>query len=130
MSILINIDVPDVQQALAFYTAAIDCQLLRILDAETAELGYGAARIYLLQKSSDSAASPHMSETRHYARHWTPVHMDFVVADLAQAVARAELAGARRESSGTTWRGATHVTFSDPFGHGFCLIAFKGQTYE
>jgi catechol 2,3-dioxygenase-like lactoylglutathione lyase family enzyme len=130
MSILINIDVPDVQQALAFYTAALDCQLLRILDEETAELAYGAARIYLLQKPGASAASPHMNETRHYSRHWTPVHMDFVVADLAQAVARAELAGARRESSGTTWRGSTHVTFSDPFGHGFCLIAFTGQTYE
>ncbi len=27
------------------------------------------------------------------------------------------------------WMGSKCITFSDPFGHGFCLIEFAGDTY-
>ena len=58
------------------------------------------------------------------------MHVDFVVDDIDQAVARASAAGAKRESERIDWRGSKCVTFSDPFGHGFCLIEFAGDTYE
>jgi predicted enzyme related to lactoylglutathione lyase len=67
---------------------------------------------------------------RDYDRHWTPVHMDFVVDDLAEAVRRVEEAGAKRESERVEWNGSKCITFSDPFGHGFCLIEFEGETYN
>ena len=54
------------------------------------------------------------------------MHVDFVVDDIDRAVARASAAGAKRESECIDWRGSKWVTFSDPFGHGFCLIEFAG----
>ncbi len=56
--------------------------------------------------------------------------MDFVVDDIEQAAARVAAAGAIRESECVAWRGSKCITFSDPFGHGFCLIEFTGETYR
>ena len=58
------------------------------------------------------------------------MHVDFVVGDIDRAIARASTAGATRESECIEWRGSKCVTFSDPFGHGFCLIEFGGDSYE
>jgi hypothetical protein len=87
--------------------------------------------IYLLQKPAGSAASStgDSTATCSYARHWTPVHLDFVVDDLAAAAERAIRTGAKQESECVDWRGSRCITFSDPFGHGFCLIEFDGETY-
>jgi predicted enzyme related to lactoylglutathione lyase len=91
---------------------------------------YGSSVIYLLRKAAASPPTPGRAHARDFARHWTPVHVDFVVADIDQAVARAGAAGATRESECIEWRGSKCVTFSDPFGHGFCLIEFAGDGYE
>jgi predicted enzyme related to lactoylglutathione lyase len=71
-----------------------------------------------------------MREVRHYARHWTPVHLDFVVADLDAAVGTAVSAGATVEGEPAThaWGRIAHL--ADPFGHGLCLIAFLGRGYD
>ena len=71
-----------------------------------------------------------MDNVRGFGRHWTPVHVDFVVNDIEHAVARAMAAGATRESERIDWRGSKCVTFSDPFGHGFCVIEFANDGYE
>lgn len=42
----------------------------------------------------------------------------------------AESAGAARESDCVEWRGSKCITFSDPFGHGFCLIELTDGTYS
>lgn len=55
--------------------------------------------------------------------------MDFVVDNMPQAIERALGAGAIRESECIEWKGSRSVTFSDPFGHGFCLIQFTKDTY-
>ncbi|WP_442909027.1 VOC family protein [Halopseudomonas sp.] len=70
------------------------------------------------------------SDTRQYARHWTPAHLDFVVEGLADAAERAIQAGAKQESECVEWRGSRCITFADPFGHGFCLLEFVGETYS
>ena len=127
---IINIDVPDVRQAVDFYTSAVDTVLERYIDEDVAELSAGLVKIYLLKQPQDSRPNPTPGSRRDYRRHWTPVHLDFVVADLDAAVKKAEAAGAYRETDRTTWRGATHVSFRDPFGHGFCLISFDGDTYD
>ncbi|WP_170862748.1 VOC family protein [Halomonas caseinilytica] len=57
------------------------------------------------------------------------MHLDCVVEDLETAVRRAERAGARRESECREWRGSRCISFSDPFGHGFCLIEFTKGAY-
>ena len=68
---------------------------------------------------------------RDYQRHWTPVHFDLVVPDVDAAAARAIAAGARQETGHVDWRGSRCISFSDPFGHGFCFIEFEAnETYD
>jgi predicted enzyme related to lactoylglutathione lyase len=132
MKTLINIDVPDLQAASAFYQGALGLTQGHMFDNDVVELSGVSSTIYLLQKPAGSAASSDgdSTTTRSYARHWTPVHLDFVVDDLTAAAERAIRAGAKQESECVEWRGSRCSTFSDPFGHGFCLIEFDGETYR
>ena len=129
MRVLVNIDVPELAPAVEFYEAAVGVKLTRLLDDDVAELEYGSSTLYLLRKPPKSQATP-TGGLRQQGRHWTPVHVDFVVADIDAAVARALAAGAKRESDRIDWRGSKCVTFSDPFGHGFCLIELSEDRYE
>lgn len=126
---VVNIDVPELQRAIDFYCSALDLKLSRILDDDVAELEGSTCLIYLLGKSSGSPVASTLPEGREYSRHWTPVHIDFVVENLDAAVERAIQAGACQESDCVHWRGSRCVTLSDPFGHGFCLIEFAGDSY-
>ena len=130
MRIIINIDVPELEPAIAFYSAALGCTLNRVIDEDVAELSGGSSVIYLLAKASESNPISSTKEARRYTRHWTPVHIDFIVEDIAASATRAINAGAIQESACRDWQGSKCITFSDPFGHGFCLIEFKGETYE
>ena len=127
--IVVNIDVPELEPAIEFYEAAVGAKLRRLLDDDVAELEYGATLLFLLRKPAGTAATP-TGRVRELGRHWTPVHVDFVVDDLDAAVARAVGAGAKRESELIEWRGSKCVSFSDAFGHGFCLIEFSRGGYE
>lgn len=129
MQVIINIDVPALEPAIDFYKAALDLQLKRIIDDDVAELSGASTRIYLLVKPPGSAPANSAAQTREYTRHWTPVHMDFVVKDIARARKQALAAGAIRESDCVQWRGSKCITFADPFGHGFCLLEFAHGDY-
>ena len=86
--------------------------------------------IYLLAKPAGSAPCPGVAEGRTYRRHWTPVHLDFVVPDLEAAVGTARAAGAVLEGGPETYSWGRLATLADPFGHGFCLIQFVGRGYD
>lgn len=129
MRVIVNIDVPELAPAIAFYTSALGLSLSRVIEDDVAELFGASSIIYLLQKPPGSPAATCIAQGRDYARHWTPVHMDFVVHDVDAAAQRAIDAGAMRESECIEWNGSRCITFSDPFGHGFCLIEFENQTY-
>lgn len=130
MHTLVNIDVPALPQAIAFYTAAFGLTHRRTLDGDVAELIGASSTIYLLTHAAGSMPTHAPTGTRSYDRHWTPVHLDFVVDDLEQARQRALAAGAHQESERVDWRGSHCITFADPFGHGFCLIAFDRDGYD
>ena len=130
MRVIVNIDVPELSSAIAFYTTALGLELSRTLDDDVAELCGATSVIYLLQKPPGSSFATTSARGREYGRHWTPVHMDFVVDDIVEATRRALDAGACRESECVEWRGSKCVTFSDPFGNGFCLIEFEDGTYR
>lgn len=130
MRMLINIDVPDLHKGINFYCSAFDLHLKRTLDNDVAELVGGSSTIYLLQKDEGSQFIKTVPDSRTYSRHWTAVHVDFVVEDLDLAVKRVVDAGAVRETECTSWRGSKCITFSDPFGNGFCLIEFENGTYS
>lgn len=131
MKIIVNIDVPELEAAIRFYTAALGLTHTRTLDDDVAELSGAAATIYLLKKSGGTPAVHTPPVARDYSRHWTPVHFDLVVDDVDAAVSRAIAAGAVRETGHVDWRGSRCVSLGDPFGHGFCFIQFeRNETYD
>ncbi|MCL1633771.1 VOC family protein [Luteimonas sp. SX5] len=128
MRLLINIDVPDLDAAVAFYAAAFDLKPARRLGDSIVELLGAEAPIYLLQKDAGSIAAADRS--REYARHWTPMHCDVVVDDLEAALARALAAGAAQEGAIREGTWGRIVQLADPFGHGWCLVQFLGRGYD
>jgi predicted enzyme related to lactoylglutathione lyase len=129
MKIIINIDVPALEPAIRFYTTALGLRHARTLDDDVAELTGADATIYLLQKAAGTPAVKSPPIARDFGRHWTPVHFDLVVADVDAAARRALAAGAKAEMGHVDWKGSRCVSFSDPFGHGFCFIQFERGTY-
>lgn len=130
MRVVVNIDVPELGPAIEFYCAALGLKHNRTLDDDVAELTGASSVIYLLKNPPGSDSAGTLSEKRRYSRHWTPVHIDFIVNDVAEAAERALEAGANQEGKCIEWRDSKCITFSDPFGHGFCLIEFAGETYS
>jgi predicted lactoylglutathione lyase len=129
MRVILNIDVPDLKAATDFYSAALGLKLNRLLSDDVAELSGASISIYLLQKPGGTQPSSNPSSARTYSRHWTPVHLDFVVDNVAEAARRAVGAGAIQENDCIEWNGSRCITLSDPFGHGFCFIEFDQETY-
>jgi uncharacterized glyoxalase superfamily protein PhnB len=131
VKVIINIDVPELGTAIDFYCRALGLRHTRTLDDDVAELSGASSTLYLLQKPAASEAVKSPPIAREYSRHWTPVHFDLVVADVDAAARRALAAGARRETEPIHWRGSRCISFSDPFGHGFCFIEFaRDETYD
>ncbi len=128
--VLINIDVGDLDRGVAFYRAALGLKVGRRLGAAIVELIGGTSPIYLLAKATGTEASPATGERRRYARHWTPVHLDFVVPDLEAALKAALAAGATLEGEPATHKWGKIAHLADPFGHGLCLIEFVGRGYD
>lgn len=130
LPILVNIDVDDLARAEAFYRDAFALTPGRRFGDGGVELLGASSAIYLLRNPAGSAASDATAATRDYRRHWTPVHLDFVVTDLAEAIVKAEAAGAVREGEVRTARWGRIATLADPFGNGFCLIEFLNRGYD
>ena len=129
-SALINIDVDDLPKAQRFYCDAVGLSVGRRFGEDAVELLGASSAIYLLAKPAGSAASKATAQRRDYARHWTPVHVDFVVPDIDAAVERARGAGAALEGKVHTHKWGRIALMADPFGHGFCLIQFLGRGYD
>jgi catechol 2,3-dioxygenase-like lactoylglutathione lyase family enzyme len=129
-ALLINIDVPELEPAIAFYTRAFGLRLGRRLGPDFAELVGCQAPIYLLAKGSGTPAVSPDGPKREYARHWTPLHLDFVVPDIHVALAHALHAGAKQESAISDHPYGMLVLLSDPFGHGVCLLQFNSRGYD
>ncbi len=131
MQLIVNIDVDDLEAAIAFYERALGLRLGRRLFAgSVAEMLGASSIIHLLQKPPGSAAAPNASQRRDYGRHWTPVHLDVVVDDIDAAVKRATDAGAGMEAGIQSYDWGAIASLSDPFGHGFCLLQMSASGYS
>lgn len=128
--LLINIDVPDLAAGERFYTRALGLTAARRFDDDIVELIGCEAPIYLIVKPAGTAIGPGGGDFRRYNRHWTPVHPDFSVANLDDAIARALAAGAVREGETLDLPYGRQAMFADPFGNGFCLIEFNERGYD
>jgi predicted enzyme related to lactoylglutathione lyase len=130
MELLANIDVDDLSKATTFYCDALELKVGRRFGAGGVELLGASSAIYLLEKPAGSAGTKGSSQRRDYSRHWTPVHLDFVVPDMDAAVRRATAAGARLEGEVRTDTWGRLAVLADPFGNGFCLIQFLNRGYD
>ncbi|MES3023136.1 MAG: VOC family protein [Pseudomonadota bacterium] len=130
MDFLVNLDVDDLDRAIAFYVDAFGLHVGRRFGDVGAELLGGPAPIYVLYKPQGSHAASTTAQTRSYARHWTPMHLDVVVTDIDAAVQRAVAAGAKLEQPASTQGWGKLALLSDPFGHGFCFVQFIGRGYD
>ncbi len=127
---LVNIDVDDLEAAERFYCAAFALRPGRRFGTDAIELIGASSRLYLLAKGEGTQAFPNAGPARSYARHWTPVHLDFVVDNLEQAVARSIAAGATQEKVIRDNAWGRIALMADPFGHGYCLIEFSAAGYD
>lgn len=128
MSLMINIDVPDLDAGVRFYTEAFGLSVGRRFGTGFAELLGWPAPLYLLTKAPGTVGAG--GDLRRYDRHWTPVHPDIVVDDVDAAVARAVGAGAVLEAAARDAPYGRIAMLADPFGHGFCLVQFNERGYD
>lgn len=127
---MVNIDVDDLDKAVRFYGDALGLKVGRRLKGGIVELTGAGAPVYLLKKAPGSRAALPIAQGRDYLRHWTPVHLDFTVHDITAATKQAVAAGAAQEGGIESHAWGDIVHLADPFGHGFCLIQFRGRGYD
>ncbi|WP_323846497.1 VOC family protein [Microbulbifer magnicolonia] len=130
MQFLINIDVDNLERAIDFYRDAFGLHIGRRFGTAGVEMLGGNAPLYLLAKETGTRVAIPLAQTRRYERHWTPVHLDLVVEDVEAAVRRAVAAGAKLEGEIRIQKWGAIAGLSDPFGHGFCLLEFRGRGYD
>jgi predicted enzyme related to lactoylglutathione lyase len=129
IDLLVNLDVDDLDKAVRFYSSVFGLKVGRRLGTVGLEMLGCSSPIYLLVKSANAPAGT-TSQARTYQRHWTPVHLDFVVDEIEPAVERAVLAGAMLEKPVQVFGWGKLALMSDPFGHGFCFVQFLGRGYD
>src|SRR3954452_22403073 len=118
----VYIEIDDLDRGVRFYVDGLGLRVLRRLTPRWVELAGAQMPIHLLARPEPTFETGEQVLTKDFARHWTPVHLDFVVDDLEAAVERAMQAGAvleRRVEHPGFWRLAA---LADPFGSGFDLI--------
>ena len=130
MKLLVNLDVDDLDKAIAFYSAAFGLTVGRRFGTAGVEMLGSPSPLYLLVKAPGTPASDTTTQRRDYARHWTPVHLDFEVDDIDSAVQCAMSAGAQLEKPVATHKWGKLALMADPFGHGFCFVQFLGRGYD
>jgi len=122
ISVSVSVDVPSLEDGIRFYGEAFGFERVSEPYPGVAIIRADGAQLLLLAKRAGTIPCPAPAATRHYERHWTPIHIDIHVDEFKSALARAINAGAIQEHlfEGT---GRPAVAFCcDPFGHGFCLI--------
>lgn len=130
MNFLVNLEVNDLEKAVGFYSSVFELKVGRRFGTFGVELLGSSAPIYLLAKAPGTLASCLTSQRRSYERHWTPVHLDFIVDDIESSVQKAVSAGAQLEEPVATYKWGMLALMADPFGHGFCFVQFLGRGYD
>jgi predicted enzyme related to lactoylglutathione lyase len=67
---------------------------------------------------------------RDFGRHWTPVHLDFIVSNLDEMVARLCGLGATLDRKIQIREHGRMANMADPVGNGLNLIEFSGPEYD
>lgn len=131
VSVIVNIDVPDLRAARQFYEDGLGFDFSRLLfDGGVVELNASGTKLYLIEQEQGSIAVNGTAIARDYASHWTPVHLDVLVEDMDVALAKALDAGATLKGDIKVYQWGKLAPLRDPFGHGICLLQFLGEGYD
>jgi predicted enzyme related to lactoylglutathione lyase len=115
------IEVADLERGIAFYCEGIGLALKRRLGPRWVELEGANLPVFLLVQPT---------QPRDFGRHWTPVHLDFIVSDLDARVSRLIALGAMLDRPIQSADYGRMANMADPFGNGFDLIEFSGPGYD
>jgi predicted enzyme related to lactoylglutathione lyase len=128
MEMSVTLDVPDLAAGLAFYGGVFGFAEVARPHPTYALTKAGTQTLGLMQKDEGTHPTPAEGPTRSYARHWTPVHLDFHVTDFDVTLTRITTLGGTVEQTHTR-PGRPSVAFcADPFGHGFCVLGPRPQS--
>lgn len=118
----VTLDVPDIAAGTAFYGGLLGFAEVARPHPAYAILRAGDLTLGLMEKGPGTRPTPAEGTVRDYARHWTPVHLDFHIDDFDATLARVTALGGTVEERHAA-PGRPPVAFcADPFGHGFCLL--------
>jgi predicted enzyme related to lactoylglutathione lyase len=124
------IEVTDAAAGIAFYCEGLGLTLRRRLSPPWIELAGANLPIFLLANRPVVADLGSRKAERNYDRHWTPVHLDFIVSDLDATVARLTALGGALDRDIKLREYGRIANMADPFGNGFDLIEFSGAGYD
>ena len=124
------IEVDDLDRGIAFYCNGLGLTLKRRLSPRWIELDGANLPLFLHGNLLPIADLGSTKVERDYQRHWTPVHLDFIVPDLDPAMARLTTLGGSLDREVQTRDYGRIANMADPFGNGSDLIEFSGSGYD
>ena len=124
------IEVTEPARGIEFYCDGLGLTVKRRLSPRWIELAGANVPIFLLADRPAVADLGSTSVPRDYRRHWTPVHLDFIVADLDAMVSRLRGLGGSLDREIKEREYGRIANMADPFGNGFDLIEFSGSGYD
>jgi predicted enzyme related to lactoylglutathione lyase len=124
------IEVAELERGIRFYCNGLGLSLKRRLGAGWVELDGANLPIFLLGNRRPVAELGGVQVERSFARHWTPVHLDFIVPGLDAAIVKLTDLGAALDRPVQQREYGRMANMADPFGNGFDLIEFSGAGYD
>ena len=124
------VEVTGAERGIEFYCEGLGLTVKRRLSPRWIELAGGNVPIFLLADRPAVADLGTAKAARSYERHWTPVHLDFIVGDLDGMVSRLTALGGSLDREIKHREYGRIANMADPFGNGFDLIEFSGSGYD
>ena len=118
MEFQICIDVDDVDRAVEFYGRGLGLTVVES-HPDWAQIKLGEQTFWIMK----TPAGAQGQISRDYRRHWTPVHLDFTVDDIDEAVKRAVDAGGKLEGEIQHGPKGGLANLVDPAGNGVDLVS-------
>lgn len=124
------IEVTDLARGIEFYCGGLGLTHKRQLGPRWVELAGANLPFFLLANRPAVAELGTTKVTRDFGRHWTPVHLDFIVSNLDEVVGRLCGLGGTLDREIQIREYGRIGNMADPFGNGFDLIEFSGPGYD
>ena len=124
------VEVTEAARGIEFYCDGLGLTLKRRLSPRWIELAGANVPIFLLADRPALADLGTRKVARSFERHWTPVHLDFIVTDLDAMVSRLTAMGGSLDREIKVREYGRIANMADPFGNGFDLIEFSGSGYD